>query len=813
MKYTFGFFLATIFLLTTNGLLGQKTSPRYKIGFTDTDYFTLTVDSINSNISNNSTIILHRKDSVIVMDSFNITRCPIEFSDVYIIRFSKALPKITESTKNKHNLYIYYFDQKLKKLFPFNKNSKVYLKSEGKTRKELVEMIRNSRNKKPTLIIYSSEDNIVNPIKLLKTFFDKLPLLYAVVNTNAEYKTKICEILPKECFWDSTLKNDININRLENYYYNFSKIECRLSYNKLPSKISDTLIINDRGSTIKVPFTVTPPDSKESNYIINANKQIKDKEYVKAFNYISDKSKKIESGEIIAFYKENFNSGLEQAYKNRKLAEYFSYSENNWKIDTISDISYHSLKEEYLKKMYKQLNGANSDNKLKLIYLEEIVALGPQSDSYKIELLNLKGDVALEHNKYSEAIDWYVKSYQVSNSEYRLKKIEKAFVLTTKNYCAKKSRSYLWKNYKLFEKNKKYWKNNYLLNYYAACTYYKLAFYRKASSCYLWMRHHFHDTNNQNKRLISLEEIDNKIYNLLLKTGKYYKSCKASQTLCYDSKDANTVYSEMQIYLASYKGAWFNVLSDAIKVYLNNGNTVDKLISNIQHNNTGLLSNSKIESILIYYPSKSLQKALKGKKNNTLSKKLFHLNSFPVVTNKLTEDKNLYFLVDRSGKSNISPLVVISFRSISPDNNEMELIRFLQNKKDITNTWTEINDFEQKSLEKTVVPWLAAIIQADKTSPKASISRYWSTLKKHTFIKYILIFDMKGNEFFNRGFNPTSYNIDKMMWEKSKTTPLFLRQQLKTKSDNQLYINDISVPVKINNSKKVLKLGISQLCN
>jgi hypothetical protein len=143
----------------------------------------------------------------------------------------------------------------------------------------------------------------------------------------------------------------------------------------------------------------------------------------------------------------------------------------------------------------------------------------------------------------------------------------------------------------------------------------------------------------------------------------------------------------------------------------------------------------------------------------------------------------------------------------------MELIRFLQNKKDITNTWTEINDFEQKSLEKTVVPWLAAIIQADKTSPKASISRYWSTLKKHTFIKYILIFDMKGNEFFNRGFNPTSYNIDKMMWEKSKTTPLFLRQQLKTKSDNQLYINDISVPVKINNSKKVLKLGISQLCN
>ena len=202
---------------------------------------------------------------------------------------------------------------------------------------------------------------------------------------------------------------------------------------------------------------------------------------------------------------------------------------------------------------------------------------------------------------------------------------------------------------------------------------------------------------------------------------------------------------------------------------------------------------------------------LKGKENAALDEKLNHLNSFPVVTSELTENKNLFFLVDRNGKSIRDPLTVISFRSASTDNNEKELIRFLQNKKDITTTWTEINDFEQKTLEKTVAPWTAAIIQADKDSSKITYNSYWNTIKHHSLIKYIMVFDNKGNKYYSFGFENESYIIDKLMWEKSKTTPLFFRQQLKT--NTHLFIDDISIPLSNNNSKKVLKLGFKQLCN
>jgi len=811
MKYSFGF-TVTLFLFFTNGLFGQNTNSHYKIAFTDTNHFTIVIDSIYINIPEKPTIVLNGKDSIIVIDSFNISRSPIEFNDVYIISLSKKPPHITNLTIKNHKVHIYYFDLNSKMLYPLDESSKAYLKTKNKTRQQLSTEVKNNKSKKHNLIIYSVEKNTANSIKLLKTFFSKLPLLYAMVNTGVENKTKFCSIIPGECFWDTTKNSNVDIERTENYYNHFSKINCYLSYNKPRRKVSDVLIINDH-SIIKIPFTVNPPKNKKNNYLINANELVKKGEYIKAFNYISVNGSKIKPKRIIVFYNENYKSGLEQAYKEKKLLEYLDFSENNWKVDTISALDYSSLKRDYLIKTYKQLNAANSDPKLKLLYLEKIVALAPKTNSYKVDLLNLKGDIALEHKNYSDAINYYIKSYQISKSEFRLKKIKSLLVLTTKNNCLKNRRDYLWKNYRIFEKNKQYWKNSYVLNYYAACTYYNLAYYKNAYTSYLWMRQHFQETNKQNQRLISLQKLDKKIYNLLLKTGKYYQACKASQTLCYNSNNPSIVQAEMKVYLASYKGAWFSIISDAIKTFLSNGNSVDKLISNINQNKTNLLSDNKIESILVYYPSKGTQRVIKGRENKTLNIMLNHLNSFPVVTNDLTKDKNLFFLVDRNGKKDKDPLVVISYRSISKDNNEMELIQFLQNKKDITNTWTEINDFEQKSIEKVVVPWLASIIQTDKASQKNTLNAYWNVIKKHSFIVYILLFDENGNEFYNRGFEPNLFSIEEMMWEKSKTTPLFFRQQLKIKSNNQLYINDISIPIIINNSKNVLKLGIKPLCN
>ena len=251
MKYFLGF-ITVISLFFANRLFGQKADFQYKINFTDANHFTLVADKIWLDDPESQNVELTGKDSTIVIDSFSIVRSPLKFGDIYIICLSVKLPPVIGSEEDMHSVFIYYFDLKTKKSYSYDKSSKRFfeLETKAKTRQQLFEEIKNNQNENPHLIIYSFKKNEVNSIRLLKNYLKKLPLLYAVVNTGLETKTEVCSILPKECYWDTSGNNEVNIKRIESYYKKYSKLECFLSYKKLPRELSDIITIIN-GKVIK----------------------------------------------------------------------------------------------------------------------------------------------------------------------------------------------------------------------------------------------------------------------------------------------------------------------------------------------------------------------------------------------------------------------------------------------------------------------------------------------------------------------------------------------------------------------------------